>query len=109
MRNETEKAIRLAITRIEKGKAKVVSSSRKLSIASVADEAGVHRSTIINRYPELAQLIKDKSGYISKNKSSDKKRISDLEIKLANARSENIELKKQLAKAISLQANNIKV
>jgi pyrroloquinoline quinone (PQQ) biosynthesis protein C len=80
-----------------------------LSIASVADEAGILRSTIINRYPHLAQIIKDKSGFKSRNKSSDKKRISELEIKLANARSENVELKKQLAKAISLQANNIKI
>lgn len=105
MNPETEKKIRRAIIRIEKGKVKIISCDRKLSIASVAEEAGIHHSTIINRYPILAALIKDKSGRKAKSVFNKEQRIVDLERKLHEANSEITSLKKQLSKAISLQAN----
>ncbi|MBF4322520.1 TetR family transcriptional regulator, partial [Vibrio anguillarum] len=50
MSNQKEKAthkmVRLAIIRIEKGRPKVVSDKRKMSVASVAEEAGVSRALI---------------------------------------------------------------
>lgn len=103
----TENKIKLAIARIEKGKPKIIAIDRKLSLASVAEEAGIHRTTIINRYPLLADEIRDKSGLKPKQHNSDKQKILDLEEKLAMAKAENISLKSQLAKAISLQATNL--
>lgn len=54
----TAKAIRQAIVRIEKGRPKMVKPERKLSIKSVAEEAGVSRATIHNNHPDLAERIR---------------------------------------------------
>lgn len=54
----TAKAIRQAIVRIEKGRPKIVKPERKLSIKSVAEEAGVSRATIHNNHPDLAERIR---------------------------------------------------
>lgn len=61
----TAKSIRQAITRIKKGRTKVVQPGRKLSIQSVAEEAGVSRATIHNNHPGLAEQIRE-----SANKSA---------------------------------------
>jgi hypothetical protein len=57
--NETvmHKNIRQAIIRIEKGKPKIVDSKRKMSVAAVAEEAGVARLLIIRGYPLLHERI----------------------------------------------------
>jgi DNA-binding transcriptional MocR family regulator len=55
----TAKAIHQAIVRIEKGRPKVVKPGRRLSIKSVAEEAGVSRATIHNNYPRLAERIRE--------------------------------------------------
>lgn len=55
----TAKSIRQAIVRIEKGRPKVVKPGRKLSIASVAEEAGVSRASIHNNHPGLAERIRE--------------------------------------------------
>jgi hypothetical protein len=55
----TAKAIRQAILRIEKGRPMVVKPGRKLSIQSVAVEAGVSRATIHNNHPGLAERIRE--------------------------------------------------
>lgn len=55
----TAKTIRQAIVRIEKGRPKVVKPGRKLSIQSVAEEAGVSRATIHNNHPGLAERIRE--------------------------------------------------
>lgn len=54
----TANAIRQAIVRIEKGRPKAVRPGIKLSIASVAKEAGVSRATIHNNHPALAERIR---------------------------------------------------
>lgn len=53
----TAKKINEALKRIRLGRPRVVEKSRKLSIASVAEEAGVSRATIHNRYPEVIDQI----------------------------------------------------
>ena len=55
----TAKSIRQAIIRIKKGRPKVVQPGRKLSIQSVAEEAGVSRATIHNNHPGLADQIRE--------------------------------------------------
>lgn len=58
----TEKKLLDALKRIQHGRTKVIEPSRKLSIASVAEEAGVSRATIHNRYPRIAEEIRTALG-----------------------------------------------
>ncbi|WP_411391646.1 hypothetical protein [Pseudomonas sp. MPB23] len=82
--DQTRRAIELAISRITKGRPKHVQSSRKLSIASVAEEAGISNATIHNRYPDLAELIRQKTNKESRQKLVQKEKAlhgADLLIK----------------------------
>jgi HAMP domain-containing protein len=54
----TEREIKLSIARIRHGKQKIIDPTRKLNIAAVADEAGISNATIHNRYPQLADEIR---------------------------------------------------
>lgn len=56
------KEIRLAIKRIEVGRPRNIDLKRKLSIAAVAEEIGISPSTIHTRYPEMATLIRERTG-----------------------------------------------
>jgi AcrR family transcriptional regulator len=57
--DKTHNCIRQAIVRLEKGRPKVVTRTRKVSIAAAADEAGVSRALITNNYPDLAERIRE--------------------------------------------------
>lgn len=54
----TKKKIRLAIIAIEKGRPKVVTINRKISVAAVAEEAGVSRALIHRDFPDLLERIR---------------------------------------------------
>ena len=56
-RNDTHNKIRMTIVRMEKGKPKVVSSDRKISIKAVAEEAGVSDSLIHKDHSDLVRRI----------------------------------------------------
>ena len=58
----TNKKFELAIYRIESGRPKIVRKSRKLSIASVAEETGYSPATIHNHYPQIAEKIRELMG-----------------------------------------------
>jgi AcrR family transcriptional regulator len=58
----TRKTISQAFLRIEKGRPRVVDKGRKISIASVAKEAGLSRATIHKCYPDIAEKIRAVSG-----------------------------------------------
>lgn len=79
----TEREIKLAITRIRHGKQKRIAADRKFSIAAVAAEAGVSNATIHNRYPQLADHIR-------------KLQKEDARTATATKRSENDALKLQI-------------
>lgn len=68
----TRRAIELAISRITRERPKIVLPGRKLSIASVAEEAGISNATIHNRYPDLAELIRQKTNKESRAKLAQK-------------------------------------
>ncbi len=70
--DKTRRDIELAISRITKGRPKTVNATRKLSIASVAEEAGISNATIHNRYPDLAELIRQKTNKESREKLAQK-------------------------------------
>ena len=55
-----EKDLRLAILRIERGRART--KATKLSISAVAREAGVSAALIHNHYPLVAEAIRVKQG-----------------------------------------------
>lgn len=59
-----EKELRLAILRIEHGRART--SASKLSISSVAKEAGISGALIHNHYPEIAEEVRVKQGASSR-------------------------------------------
>lgn len=54
--------LRVAIKAIEVGRPKRVKFGRKLSISSVAEEAGISPATIHTRYPEIVELLRQKGG-----------------------------------------------
>ena len=102
---QTRKSIRQAIVRIEKGRPKIVEKGRKLTIAAVAEEAGVSRATLHNRYPDLAERVRE-SGNKAVRQQRDAKH-SDLKLekeKNRELRAELAELRVTLAKVTSENA-----
>ncbi|TAJ55723.1 MAG: hypothetical protein EPN60_09085 [Nevskiaceae bacterium] len=62
-RGETTRSeINAAITRIKAGRPRRVQPGRKLSVASVAEEAGISRALIHNSHPDLAEKIRADGG-----------------------------------------------
>lgn len=57
-RQNTHDQIRKAIIRLEQQRPIVVDAGRKISVASVAEEAGVSRALIHNDYPDLLERIR---------------------------------------------------
>lgn len=105
----THKAVRLAIVRIEKGRPTIVSDKRKMSVAAVAEEAGVSRALIHRDCPDLLERIK---GGVNKGirQQRDAKQTELNEYKERNRelRSEVAELKAMLAKVQSQNATLIR-
>ena len=98
---DRQKQLRLAITRIERGRSQT--KARKLTISSVAREAGVSTSLIHNHHPEIAEVIREKQGRSSRAmrdaKQSELKAEREKNQKL---RSENAQLRQQIAKLASV-------
>lgn len=105
----THKSIRLAIVRIEKGRPNIVSDKRKMSVASVAEEAEVSRALIHRDHPDLLERIK---GGVNKGvrQQRDAKHTELNEYKDRNRelREEVAKLKAMLAKVQSQNATLIR-
>jgi len=82
------KDLKLAIHRIEKGRAS--NGASKLSISSVAREVGVSAALIHNHYPSIAELIRTKQGASSRHQRDAKQSQLELE------RNKNVLLRSQL-------------
>jgi len=94
---QTRNIIRQAITRIEKGRPKVVIKERKMSVAAVAEEAGVSRATIHNNYPDMADRIRTilgKQNRIQRNIKHEALRLE--KAKNRQLRTENAELRTKI-------------
>lgn len=107
----TAKAIRQAILRIEQGRPKVVKPGRKLSIKSVAEEAGVSRATIHNNHPSLAERIREAGNKAVRAQRDEKNAaLRDLRAKYMELRQEHIrirELNQDMASEMAtLEAEN---
>lgn len=56
--DKTRKKLEIALLRLKQGRPRVVSKDRKLTIAALAEEAGVSDALIHNRYPEFATEVR---------------------------------------------------
>jgi AcrR family transcriptional regulator len=105
----THKAVRLAIVRIEKGRPNTVSHKRKMSVAAVAEEAGVSRALIHRDCPELLERIK---GGVHKDirqqRDAKQTELNKYKDRNRELRSEVAELKAMLAKVQSQNATLIR-
>ncbi|MBC7191786.1 TetR family transcriptional regulator [Marinobacter sp.] len=88
--SDTHKRIRLAIVRLEKDQPKVVEKGRKVSVAAVAEEAGVSRALIHKDYPDLLERIRGNS-----NKAIQRQRDEKQE-KLKEERFKNRQLREKI-------------
>lgn len=96
-----EKELRLALFRIEQGRAHT--KVKKISISSVAREAGVSPALIHNHYPSIAELIRVKQGASSRDHRDAKQNELQAErAKSKSLRAELDEVKVQVAKLASL-------
>jgi len=105
-KNETYNNIRMAIVRMEKGKPKVVSVDRKISIMAVAEEAGVSDSLIHKEHPELVRRInknKDKDYRTARNEKH--QALKDEREKNKELRDRVAELESQLSALASINAS----
>lgn len=94
---QTSNTIRQAILRIEKERTKVVAKGRKMSIAAVAEEAGVSRATIHNNYPDLAERIRATANKQARKQRDEKHDALQAEkVKNRDLRSENAELRAKI-------------
>ena len=88
-----EKELRLAIYRIERGKAHT--EATKLSVSAVARKAGVTPALIHNHYPSIAEEIRVKLGASSRERRDAARDEMKLE------REKTYKLRKELAEATS--------
>lgn len=101
----TLKSLELALHRITAGRVKNVKPGRKLSIAAVADEAGVSTATIHNRYPEIAEKVRqllNKKDRMLKTAKGQELQVEKAKRKELN--DENRELRQKIADLISRNA-----
>ena len=96
-----EKDLQLALTRIKRGRAH--SGETKVSIASVAREAGVSTALIHNHYPSIAEAIREAQGRSSRAQRDDKHQVLRAEYEKNRVlRQELEELRAKVAKLSSL-------
>lgn len=96
-----EKELRLAIHRIQRGRAHT--KATKLSIASVAREAGVSPALIHNHYPGIADLIRSAQGRDNRVQREQKhQELMDERAKLATLREEIVALRVDIARLSSI-------
>lgn len=88
--SDTHRRIRLAIVRLEKSQPKVVEKGRKVSVAAVAEEAGVSRALIHKDYPDLMERIRGNA-----NKAIQRQRDEKHE-KLKEERAKNRQLREKI-------------
>lgn len=96
------KELHLAIKRIQHGRSRT--NAVKLTIASVAREAGVSTALIHNVYPGIAELIREAQGRSSRAQRDDK--IQKIKAERDKLRTLRAELKTAKAKIADLASIN---
>ncbi|MEM7361322.1 MAG: TetR family transcriptional regulator [Pseudomonadota bacterium] len=102
---QTQKALELAIHRITTGRVRKVKTGRKLSIAAVAEEAGVSTATIHNRYPEIADKVRQLLNKDARQQRDEKSQaLKEEKSKRKELLDENRLLRQQMAELVSRNA-----
>ena len=103
--SDTHKRIRLAIVRLEKGQPTVVEKGRKISVAAVAEEAGVSRALIHKDYPDLMERIRGNANKaIQRQRDEKHDKLKDERAKNRQLREKIVELTEQRNKLASKNA-----
>jgi len=103
--SDTHKRIRLAIVRLENGQPKVVEKGRKISVAAVAEEAGVSRALIHKDYPDLIERIRGNANRaIQKQRDEKHEKLKEERAKNRQLREKIVELTEQRNKLASKNA-----
>lgn len=96
-----EKELRLAILRIERGRAHT--NATKLSVLAVARETGISAALIHNHYPAIAELIRVKQGASSREQRDSKhSELKEERQRSADLRRELDDLHSQVAKLATI-------
>ena len=94
--SDTHKRIRLAIVRLEKDQPKVVEKGRKVSVAAVAEEAGVSRALIHKDYPDLMERIRGNANKaIQRQRDEKHEKLKEERFKNRQLREKIVELTEQ--------------
>ena len=94
--SDTHKRIRLAIVRLEKDQPKVVEKGRKVSVAAVAEEAGVSRALIHKDYPDLLERIRGNSDKaIQRQRDEKQEKLKEERFKNRQLREKIVDLTEQ--------------
>jgi AcrR family transcriptional regulator len=102
---QTQKALELAIHRITTGRVRKVKAGRKLSIAAVAEEAGLSTATIHNRYPEIADKVRQLLNKDARQQRDEKSQaLKEEKSKRKELLDENRLLRQQMAELVSRNA-----
>ena len=96
-----EKELRLAISRIERGRAHT--KETKLTIAAVAREAGVSAGLIHNHHPTIAETIREAQGRSSRaQRDATHQKLKAEQEKNRELRGENEALREESARLASI-------
>lgn len=102
----TRKAIKQALLCLQNNRPKIIAKGRKISIAAVAEEAGVSRATIHNNYPELAEKIRELNNKSCRAQRDEKNQdLKAIENKNKELRTNIQNLNSDLAKITSINAS----
>ncbi|HIF0232822.1 TPA: hypothetical protein ACXYK5_002751 [Legionella pneumophila] len=104
--DQTRKTIKQALLRLQNNRPKIVAPERKISIASVAEEACVSRATIHNNYPEIAERIREMTNNSCRLQLNEKNQnLNILKNKNRELRDQILNLNSDLAKITSINAS----
>jgi hypothetical protein len=104
-REEKVRQLKLAVRRVETGRAHRVAKDAKLNFQSVAAEAEISASTIHTRYPEIAELIREKMGKAMRVQRDQKQgELKKCKARVRALNEENKQLKADLASVASRYA-----
>ncbi|VVE46155.1 hypothetical protein PIN31115_04398 [Pandoraea iniqua] len=106
---KTRQALELAIKRIQHGIPKLVPPGQRISIAAVAREAGVSNATIHNRYPDIADAVRQLIGEGALAKAdTERNRLKECQAKLTELRKEHAQLMIDLQRSQSINLRLLK-
>ena len=103
--DKTRKKLENALLRLKHGRPRVVSKDRKLTIAALAEEAGVSDALIHNRYPDIAAEVRKLTNKQLKSQRDKKtQQLKAANDKNRELRAELDSLEAQVRKLASLNA-----